>query len=177
SRDGALIGRYGGDEFLAILPGANLQAAEHYTNAVLEHIGNAAIRDDATGVPVRVAISLGLAVYPDEALKPEDLIKLADGAMYASRRRRRAESEGEAARERLNSDSASRLVGEIVPLLTAPGTREEKLRLVAHQLSVGVGYEAVNFEVSGEDAEPGASWEGAYSRATLESVDSWVREQ
>lgn len=177
SRDGAIIGRYGGDEFLAILPGADLQEAVRYKEAVLEEITKASARDDQTGAPVRTAISVGLAVYPDEAVKPEDLVKLADGAMYASRRLRRAESDGDAVRERLGSESAARLVGEIVPLLTAPGTREEKLRLVAQQLSVGVGYEAVNFEVSGEDSEPGASWEGAYSRTARDSVESWVREQ
>jgi diguanylate cyclase (GGDEF)-like protein len=177
SRDDAIVGRYGGDEFLAILAGADLPEAERYRDAVVEEVARTSVRDDRTGASIPIAMSFGFAVYPDEAVKLEDLVKLADGGMYASRRGRRAESDAEALRERLGSESAARLVGEIVPLLTAPGTREEKLRLVAHQLSVGAGYEAVNFEVSGEDAEPGASWEGAYSRGTRDSVESWVREQ
>ena len=177
SRDDAIVGRYGGDEFLAVLPGAGLEDAERYTEAVRNDVRAQAIRDEQTGAPIPVAISVGLAVYPDEALKAEDLINLADNAMYASRRLRRAQHADEAAGQRIGGDTAARLVGEIVPLLTTPGTREDKLRLVANQLSVGAGYEAVNFEVSGEDAEPGASWEGAYARTERTGVESWVREQ
>ncbi len=174
---GAIVGRYGGDEFLAVLPHADLQQAERYSEAVLQAARDADIHDERTGSLIPMAISIGLALYPDEGLKADDLIKLADGAMYASRRLRRARADGESTGQRIGADSAARLVGEIVPLLTAPGSREEKLQLVAHQLSVGAGYDAVNFEVSGEDATAGTSWEGAYVRSPQKDVESWVREQ
>ena len=177
ARDAAIVGRYGGDEFLAVLPNADLQQAERYSGAVLQAVRDADAHDQRTDAAVPIAISVGLAMYPDEAVKADDLIKLADGAMYASRRLRRARADGESAGQRIGADSAARLVGEIVPLLTAPGSREEKLQLVAHQLSVGAGYEAVNFEVSGEEATAGTSWEGAYARSPQNNVESWVREQ
>jgi hypothetical protein len=39
------------------------------------------------------------------------------------------------------------MVGEIVPLLTSPGRLGDKLRLVAHRLSVGAGYDIVRFNI------------------------------
>ncbi len=176
SRDGAVVGRYGGDEFVAILPGADIDRVDRYRQDVLAAIRDG-IDEPAIGTSVPIALSVGVAMYPEESERIDDLIRLADSAMYASRRATRAESVGPSLAQRLDGDRASRLVGELVPLLTAPGTREDKLRLVAHQLSVGVGYDAVNFEVSGESSEPGATWEGAYVRAAQMSVESWVHEQ
>jgi len=93
---------------------------------------------------------MGVAVQPSEAQGVEELIKLADSAMYAARRQRRESAgaaPGAAAQRAPGGEREARIVGEIVPLLTSSGTPEEKLRLVARQLSVGAGYQFVNFEV------------------------------
>jgi diguanylate cyclase (GGDEF)-like protein len=176
SRDGAVVGRYGGDEFVAILGGAGVDRGDRFRQELLAALEGGVV-DPASGTSVPIAVSVGLAVYPVECDRIDDLIKLAEGAMYASRRASGVESPETNPSRRLDGDRAGRLVGELVPLLTAPGSREDKLRLVAHQLSVGVGYDAVNFEVSGESAEPGATWEGAYVRAAQINVESWVHEQ
>ena len=174
SLDGVAVGRYGGDEYIAILPGADIDRADRYREEVLTALDASRVEDPASGARVPIALSVGMAIYPDESENIDDLIRLAESALYAARDANRAQS---STSRRLDADRASRLVGELVPLLTAPGTREEKLSHVANQLSVGAGYEAVNFEVSGESAEPGASWEGAYTRAAQQNVESWVREQ
>ena len=77
--------RYGGEEFVALLPGAELDGAV----AIAEHIRIAveALAIPAAGDTGYVTVSLGVAVLvPDLALSPEDLIVLADAALYAAKR-------------------------------------------------------------------------------------------
>ncbi len=172
---GAIVGRYGGDEFIVILPGANRDTAEQYRDAVLEAISSSDLTDEATGFVIPIAASMGVAVFPEEGQKAEELIKLADSAMYASRRHR--DTSTSAAGNILSGDRAAQLVGDLVPLLTTAGTREEKLALVANHLSVGAGYDAVNFEVSGDKPATPQEWENTYVRAPEELIEAWMEEQ
>jgi diguanylate cyclase (GGDEF)-like protein/PAS domain S-box-containing protein len=174
AREGAIVGRYGGDEFIVILEGLDRDAAEAYRDRVAEAVAAAELADPATGVRIPIEASLGIAVYPDEARRPDELVKLADNAMYATRRHR--DTLPSAADEILSGDRAAKLVGDLVPLLTAPGTREEKLAHVASRLSVGAGYDAVNFEISGSRTEP-QDWEGTYVRAPEELQEAWTEAQ
>jgi diguanylate cyclase (GGDEF)-like protein/PAS domain S-box-containing protein len=173
--DGAIVGRYGGDEFVAILPGADRDRAEAYQERLATTIAEANLNDPATGVRIPLSASIGLAVFPDEAQHAGELIKLADSAMYASRRHR--DTTTSAVGEVLSSERAAQLVGDLVPLLTAAGTREEKLGLVANKISVGAGYDAVNFEVSGEKPATPQEWEGAYVRAPEQLIEAWMEAQ
>lgn len=78
------LGRWGGEEFLAVLPGTSgsnaLAVAERIRLQVARHV----FAHERGGL--RLTCSLGLATYPDDANQREMLVMLADTAMYAAKR-------------------------------------------------------------------------------------------
>ena len=171
SRDGAISGRYGGDEFVVILPNADRPGAERYREGVLRALSDATLVDPETGTRVPIDVSIGIALYPDEAESIEDLIKLSDSAMYAARRQRTIEAGAGLGSHSLSGRRAAAIIGELVPLLTAPGDLHEKLRLVAHRLSVTAAYDSVDIQL-GTGASP-AFQEGVFGRATQDVIATW----
>ncbi|MFC6660860.1 GGDEF domain-containing protein [Deinococcus multiflagellatus] len=78
-RRGTLFGRWGGEEFLVILPGAAAAEAQ----GVAERI-RAAVADVPYDRVLQVTVSLGVAqALPGERL--ESLLKRADDALYAAK--------------------------------------------------------------------------------------------
>ena len=84
-RSGDVVGRIGGDEFVAICPDADIAAAESIAERIL-----ALMREpvDVGGRRVSASVSVGISLFqPDGGAPPtgEELLIRADAAMYASK--------------------------------------------------------------------------------------------
>jgi len=73
--------RYGGDEFIIILPNTGKQEAFEYAQKLREDILNHRFLNDM-GLNLQVKASYGVATLPDDAMDRNTLIALADSAMY-----------------------------------------------------------------------------------------------
>ncbi len=83
-RDVDIISRYGGDEFVVVLPETGLRT----TFAITKRLLRAFHRHEflsAEGLNVHLTASFGLAGFPDHARNKKDLIRLADQAMYEAK--------------------------------------------------------------------------------------------
>jgi diguanylate cyclase (GGDEF)-like protein len=78
TRDGDHLYRYGGDEFAAILPGADRLVAHE----VAERIRRAALERPAAVVGPAVTVSAGVACYPDDGRTKDELMAVADRSLY-----------------------------------------------------------------------------------------------
>lgn len=80
---GAYVGRIGGDEFLAIMPGLkNRQEIGRTVNRIV----NVLCQDtEVFGELFHLSASIGVAVYPDDGNTAEEILKNADNAMYAAK--------------------------------------------------------------------------------------------
>jgi diguanylate cyclase (GGDEF)-like protein len=77
-RPGDCCGRIGGDEFMILLPGAAPESADRVVARLRARTGKLAV--GASEQPL--TFSSGIAGYPVHALGKDDLLHLADGAMY-----------------------------------------------------------------------------------------------
>jgi two-component system cell cycle response regulator len=80
-----LAARYGGEEFAVVLPYTDRAGAAVVAERIRSAIASAAFSTRGVKRPVSVTASFGLAVCPDDAVSPEDLIRLADELLYRAK--------------------------------------------------------------------------------------------
>jgi diguanylate cyclase (GGDEF)-like protein len=78
-----LIGRYGGDEFVVVLP--NL-ARENVYDRAQQLVDNVRAVNEHIGGGIEIGLSIGIASFPMDAPDYATLVKVADQAMYLAKR-------------------------------------------------------------------------------------------
>ncbi len=84
-RLGDILARYGGDEFVLILPETEIDGALSFVDRLRRR--SAAFRlDPGEGrPPLEASVSVGLAAFPDHAQNAQDLFTVADQMMYRAK--------------------------------------------------------------------------------------------
>jgi diguanylate cyclase (GGDEF)-like protein/PAS domain S-box-containing protein len=80
-RDIDTAARFGGDEFGLVLPETNAEAAKRVARRICESVAN-------DGKGLKLSISVGVAIYPQNGDSIESLLCAADSALYAMKRQR-----------------------------------------------------------------------------------------
>ena len=83
-RETDIVARYGGDEFVVILPETNLEQTALVVERIRAKLAGHAFHA-GRNLRLDLRASFGVATYPDHAKTPQELIALADTAMYAAK--------------------------------------------------------------------------------------------
>jgi diguanylate cyclase (GGDEF)-like protein/putative nucleotidyltransferase with HDIG domain len=76
--------RYGGEEFLLVLPEINLEGAVTVAERIRKNLEQEVIGHE--NISISVTASMGVAIFPDDARTQQQLLDLADKALYTSKR-------------------------------------------------------------------------------------------
>jgi len=140
---GALVGRYAGDEFVVLLPGASAEGGREVAERLRVAVERrkCAVRD-RPGATVGVSLSIGVAAAPDHGADTEQLFAAADQALYEAKRQgrnRAAVARDGAAPPRQAQLQFDRFVG-----------RTQELRRLTRLLETSAGGELAVASIVGE---------------------------
>lgn len=80
-----IVSRYGGDEFCIIMPEADRETCEVFMDRLRHALATTDFRNRHDGFSGRITISIGSAVFPDDAATPDRLVYCADMALLQSK--------------------------------------------------------------------------------------------
>ncbi|MDP2661240.1 MAG: histidine kinase N-terminal 7TM domain-containing protein [Dehalococcoidia bacterium] len=80
------LSRYGGDEFMVVLPQTDASGASVFAERVRDALADQPY-SAPQGAKVPIHMSFGIAAFPQNGLQPEKLVAFADGNLYESKQR------------------------------------------------------------------------------------------
>jgi len=75
------VARYGGEEFILMLPEVGVAGGLEVAERIRERVARERISPKGD----RITVSIGMAMFPEHAERPEDLFQQADQALYAAK--------------------------------------------------------------------------------------------
>lgn len=84
-RPGDFVGRFGGEEFVVLLAGSDLEQAKHAAERIRSHVAELSVDASNRREPVRVTISIGVAAFRESGHSVHELLDAADTALYAAK--------------------------------------------------------------------------------------------
>jgi len=84
-RSSDIPARYGGDEFIIILPRTNKELAIKLARRLMELFNNIDIKIPDTEKKIKVTLSMGIASFPEDTTDMNELMKFADIALYKAK--------------------------------------------------------------------------------------------
>jgi two-component system chemotaxis family response regulator WspR len=79
------VARYGGEEFVIVLPETMGPGAMQVANRIRRSVEQAKFFAGSPRVIEHLTISIGIAIFDDDAQFKRDLIEAADGALYTAK--------------------------------------------------------------------------------------------
>jgi diguanylate cyclase (GGDEF)-like protein len=83
-RSDDLCGRFGGEEFVVLLPGSLPDAIHAIADRIREHVERTIIEPDS-GPGFHVSVSIGAAAFPAAGRSLEEVLISADNALFAAK--------------------------------------------------------------------------------------------
>jgi diguanylate cyclase (GGDEF)-like protein/PAS domain S-box-containing protein len=83
-RGGDVACRYGGEEFLLIMPDASLEAAQQRALLLQKEAKKLRVRDAGQSLD-GITLSMGVAIYPEHGRNKDSVLRAADAALYRAK--------------------------------------------------------------------------------------------
>lgn len=86
ARDSDIVARYGGEEFAVIFPETPAGSARDAANRLRELVARRVFSIVGAARTLHITVSIGVAVYPNDAMTATDLVARADAALYYAKK-------------------------------------------------------------------------------------------
>jgi len=103
-RDIDTAGRYGGDEFVLVIPETGRKQAQLVAQRIRQRVSE-------DGQQPAISVSIGAAVYPRDGETRDEMLEAADRALYEMKRRSREETHTSSRYKRNNTYLSSKATG------------------------------------------------------------------
>ncbi len=85
AQDGAVVSRFGGDEFVVKLPVDSVDQSDHWKDVTSEIISSISEKIELDNLELYVGASVGVSLYPDHDRRLDELILKSDMALYEAK--------------------------------------------------------------------------------------------
>lgn len=80
-----ILGRYGGDEFIALVPGATADEATSLAVRLRDCMGTEGFQRAGDERTIPITLSFGVAAFPDDSVNRHELLTIADANLYRAK--------------------------------------------------------------------------------------------